>query len=426
MKYCIPLIPALWLAYAPAEAQKGEIPDWLKDYNFDPPRECSSDPAGPLNLGEAETTCPLLVDDETALVKRSWHPWTYPPACVEAEEATDPKLCVFTYTKLRGEFGVSLVTTPEAAAAGIGILDDPDERWEEWARGRRPLVVSEPPPYEVRDLKDKGMGVIANRTIHKDEVVMLRYPVMVKIMDSRRWKQQDVLKLLHRAAVQLPPKEARQMMKLAHSKGGYVVDDIINTNAFGVLLGGVDHSGLYLDVSRLNHACKPNMFSRFSSTTLGMEVVAYRDIEPDEELTFSYLPLNLPSEQRQSLIREWGFNCTCSLCTSPAETAISDRRRGRIQDLLAELDRPEVRNHAAAKKRVEEILDLCNKEGLAAQLGDFYAIVAELYSDMGYLDLAKKYGELAVKELMHYAGYDHERTRSATLFLENLRRKGHM
>lgn len=30
-----------------------------------------------------------------------------------------------------------------------------------------------------------------------------------------------------------------------------------------------------------------SMFSRFSSTSLGMEVVAYRDIEPGEELTFS-------------------------------------------------------------------------------------------------------------------------------------------
>ncbi|KAI0835456.1 SET domain-containing protein [Hypoxylon sp. FL0890] len=412
MRYCI-LIPALWLGYVIGEAQKGEIPDWLKDYNFDPPRECSSNPAGPLNPRESEARCPLLVDDETVFERHSWHPWTYPPVCVEAEKATDPKLCVFTYTKLRGELGISIITTPETAASGIGVLDDPDENWEEWRRGRRPLTISEPPPYEIRDLRNKGMGAIANRTIRKDEVVMHQYPVIVRILDSRRWKQQDVLKLLHRAAVQLPPKEARQMMKLAHSKGGYIVDDIINTNAFGVVLGDADHSGLYLDVSRLNHACKPNMFSRFSSTTLGMEVVAYKD----------NLPLNFLSEQRQALVREWGFNCTCSLCTSPAETEISDRRRGRIQDLLAELDRPEIRNHAAVKKRVDEILDLCNKEGLAAQVGDFYTIIAELYSNMGDLDLAKKYGELAVGELTHYAGYDHQRTRSATLFLENLRSK---
>ncbi|KAI1098659.1 SET domain-containing protein [Jackrogersella minutella] len=418
MKYYI-LILALWLGNTSAEAQKGEMPDWLKDYNFDPPRECSSNPAGPLNLDVTDATCPLLVDDETAFERRSWHPWTFPPVCIKPEKATASKLCVFTYTKLRGATGISLITTPETAAGGIDIVQDLDPVWEEWSRGI-PLGASEPPPYEVRELKDKGMGVIASRTIHKDEVVLLRYPVIVRILDPRPWKQEEVMKLLHRATVQLPSKEALQMLKLAHSKGGYIIDDIVNTNAFGVVLDGVDHSGLYLDVSRLNHACKPNMFSRFSSTTLGMEVVAYRDIEPGEELTFSYLPLNLLSEQRQTLIREWGFNCTCSLCASPKDAAASDRRRGRIQDLLAELDRPGIRNHAAVEKIVDEILDLCEKEALAAQVGDFYTIVADVYSSMGDPHLARKYAELAVRELKHYAGYDHERTRSAAMFLEKL------
>ncbi|KAI1204898.1 SET domain-containing protein [Annulohypoxylon truncatum] len=419
---CRILIIVLWLRHAAAEAQKAEVPDWLKDYNFDPPRECSSDPAGPLNPRESKSICPLPVDDETAFEKRSWHPWTYPPMCVEAEKATDPKLCVYTYSKLRGETGISFVTTPQTAAAGTGILEDLDPRWEEWARGI-PMTVSNPPPYEIVDLENKGMGVVANRTIRKDEVIMLRHPVIVRILDPRPWKPQDVMKLLHRGTVQLPQKQGLKMLKLAHSKGGYIIDDIINTNAFGVLVNGVDHSGLYLDVSRLNHACKPNMFSRFSSTTLGMEVVAYKDIEPGEELTFSYLPLNLVSEQRKALIREWGFNCSCSLCTDSKETAISDRRRGRIQDLLAELDDPDIRKPAPVKKRVDEILDLCEKEGLAAQIGDFYTIVAEVYSSMGDLELATKYGELAVKELKHYAGYDHERTKSATSFLEKLRIK---
>ncbi|KAI1392475.1 SET domain-containing protein [Hypoxylon trugodes] len=418
MRYYI-LTLALWLGQAVGEEKPSEVPDWLKEYNFHPPGHCSSDPAGPLNHKLSDATCGLIVDDETAFERRSWHPWTFPPVCMEPEEERSSKLCAFTYVNFRGEGGVSLVTTPEVAASGVGILGDPDPRWEQWARGY-PLVVSDPPPYEVRDLGDRGMGVIANRTIRKDEVVMLRYPVVVRIMDPRPWKHHDVMKMLHRATVQLPAKEGLQMLKLAHSKGGYIIDDIINTNAFGVLIDGVDHSGLYLDVARLNHACKPNMFSRFSSTTLGMEVVAYRDIKVGEELTFSYLPLNLLSEQRQSLISEWGFNCTCSLCTSPKDTAISDRRRGRIQELLAELDRPEIQKHAAVEKRVKEILDLCEKEAMAAQVGDFYSIVAEVYSSMGDFSLAKKYGDLAVKELMHYAGYDHERTKGALLFLENL------
>ncbi|KAI2782049.1 SET domain-containing protein [Daldinia loculata] len=416
---CYMLTLALWLGNIVAEPQSSNIPDWLKNYNFNPPRECNSDPAGPLNPRETDFMCPLLVDDETAFERRSWLPWTFPPVCAEPEKPGDSKLCVFTYINLRGDVGISLVTTPEIAAGGAGILGDPDPLWENWARGH-PLVVSDPPPYEVRDLEDKGMGVIANRTIRKDEVVLLRYPVILRIMDYRPWKTQDVMKLLHRAAVQLPQKEAMQMLKLAHSKGGYIVEDIVNTNSFGVMLNGADHSGLYLDVSRLNHACKPNMYSRFSSTTLGMEVVAYRDIKPGEELTFSYLPLNLLSEQRQTLIKEWGFNCTCSLCTSPEASAASDRHRSRLKELLAELDLPEIRSRAAVSKRVDEILDLCEKESLEAEVGDFYTIVAEVYSGMGDVDLARKYARLAIKELAHYAGYDHERTRSAVVFLEVL------
>ncbi|XXH02615.1 hypothetical protein Hte_008994 [Hypoxylon texense] len=418
---------ALWLGHGTAGtgAQPSEVPAWLKEYDFDPPLQCSANAAGPLDPRDAEAVCPLPIDDETAFERRSWRPWTFPPVCIKPEKARDPKLCVYTYQKLRGDTGVSILTTPETAAAGVGIVEDADPKWVDWARGS-PLVVADPPPYEFQELEGRGVGVVANRTIRAGEVVMLRYPVLVRHMDPRPWKQQESLKLLHRAAVQLPPRDGLRMMELAHSKGGYIIDDIINTNAFGVLINDVDHSGF--------------MFSRFSSTTLGMEVVAYRDIKPGEELTFSCeyfppvrrglvlmansdTPLNLLSEQRQSLIREWGFNCTCSLCSSPNESAASDRRRGRIQDLLGELDRPEIRNHAAVEKRVSEILDLCQKEAMAAQVGDFYTIVADVYSSMGDLDSARRYGELALRELKHFAGYDHDRTRSAIMFLENLDRK---
>ncbi|KAI1081751.1 SET domain-containing protein [Whalleya microplaca] len=414
------LIWTLCLAHVVIAAQT--LQDWLDEQEAQSPRQCDSHPEGPLWPRESNTMCPLLVDDETAFERGSWSPWTFPPVCVEPQNESDSKLCVFTYASLRGEAGISIITTPEVAAAGIGVLEDADRRWADWARGK-PLVVSDPPPYEISDLNDKGLGVVANRTIRKDEVIMVRHPVMLRIQDPKSWKLQDIMKLLHRTGLQLPLKERQQMMELAHSKGGYILDDIMNTNSFGVLLDGVDHIGLYLDVSRINHACRPNLFNRFSSTTLAMEVVAYRDIESGEELTFSYTPLNLLSQERQSLIRDWGFNCTCSLCASPNDLAISDRQRGRIQDILAELDRPDIRNHSAVQERIIEILDLCEKEGITAQVGDLYSIIAETYSSMKDLDMAKKYGKLAVEELRHYAGHDHERTERALSVLNGLNRK---
>ncbi|KAI1503458.1 hypothetical protein F5X99DRAFT_417223 [Biscogniauxia marginata] len=384
-----------------------------------PSQQCMSGTLGPLDPRTSYIVCPLLIDDDTSFERHSWHPWTFPPVCIQAENGVNSKLCTFTYANLRGESGISIVTTPEIASAGMGVLEDPDPQWANWERGYT-YSFSERPPYEIKDIEGKGLGVVANRSIHRGEVIMTRYPVILRMIDTMPWKHQDVLKLLHRAGIQLPTKEKAGMMSLANSKGGYIVDDIMNTNSFGVLLDGIDHQGLYLDVSRINHACKPNLFSRFSSTTLAMEVVAYYEIKEGEELTFSYTPLNLLSEQRQALIREWGFNCTCSLCASHQDLVVSDRRQASIQRLLEELENPKLRSDTAINERVLKILELCHDEGLEAQIGEFYMIIADIYFSVGDLDSAKSYGELAVKELRYYAGYDNERTTRAIMFLEGL------
>ncbi|KAI0592925.1 hypothetical protein F4775DRAFT_598985 [Biscogniauxia sp. FL1348] len=377
--------------------------------------QCISRALGPLDPKIEISSCPLVVDDETSFERRSWHPWTFPPVCMKAENDTHSKLCTFTYANLRGEAGISILTTPEIAAAGMEVLEDIDLRLPAWERDHM-HTASIPPPYEIKSIEGKGLGVIASRQIHQGEIIMLQYPVVLRMIDIEPWKYQDVLTLLHRAAMQLPTKEKAAILSLARSRGGYIVDDIMNTNSYSVLLDGVAHQGLYVDVS----VSKQHVFNRVSSTTLAMEIVAYRDIDEGEELTASYTPLNLLSDQRESLIREWGFNCTCSLCASREERDTSDRRRTDIQSLLKELEEPRFRHHTAISERVDKILDLCEKEGLRAQVGDFYAIVADVYSARGDVESAEKYGRMAVEELRYYAGYDNERTRNAITFLEEL------
>ncbi|KAI1488303.1 hypothetical protein F5X96DRAFT_685564 [Biscogniauxia mediterranea] len=358
-------------------------------------QQCISNSLGPLDPEIGVSSCPLVVDDETAFERRSWHPWTFPPACMKAENDAYSKLCTFTYANLRGEAGVSIITTPEIAAAGREFLEDMDPRWAVW-EGDHIHTASMPPPYEVKGIEGKGLGVIASRHIRQGEIIMAQYPVILRMIDIEPWKYQDVLNLLHRAAMQLPTKEKAAMLALARSKGGYIVDDIMNTNSYSVV------------------------FNRVSSTTLAMEIVAYRDINEGEELTTSYTPLNLLSDQRQPLIREWGFNCTCTLCASRKERETSDRRRTEMQRLLEELDEPRFQHHSAISERVDKILDLCDEEGLMAQVGDFYAIVADVYYRRGDLESAERYGKMAVDELRYYAGYDHERTRNAIAFLEEI------
>ncbi|OBZ71242.1 Histone-lysine N-methyltransferase ASHR1 [Grifola frondosa] len=78
--------------------------------------------------------------------------------------------------------------------------------------------------------------------------------------------------------------------------------------------------GIFPLASRLfNHSCTPNSATKYiitPSEPVRMEVVALRDISADEEVTIPYLDPALPYETRQEALRmNYGFTCTCSLCT---------------------------------------------------------------------------------------------------------------
>ena len=125
------------------------------------------------------------------------------------------------------------------------------------------------------------------------------------------------------------------------------------------------------------------------------------------------------------MIREWGFDCSCPLCSaSPSQIAASDRRRQRIQYIIALLSSDKNRNYKTVNDLVVEILDLCEKEGLAAQVGDIHRVIANFYARMGDIESAKRHGTLAAQKLSHYSGFDGDRTVSAIQFLESITKAG--
>ncbi|GAB1312435.1 SET domain-containing protein [Madurella fahalii] len=381
--------------------------------------QCTNNIAGPLTPRSDQLICPPLVDNDTAVITGSWRPWSIPPACLGPKKNGGSKLCTFTTFNHWAGGGVSIITTPEVAAGVASLLHDPDIPWLENERGS-PFKADGPKPFEVKELPGKGFGVIATEFIAKNRVLMLGLPIMLQLSESGRWGPQNVLKLLHRAANQLPSKEQEEMRYLARQGKGYILDDIMKTNTFDVSVDGVSHSGLYPEIARINHACKPNCFTRYSTKTLVMEVVAYKDIEPGEELSLSYTPLNILSTDRRELIQFWGFNCSCALCSNDRAIEISDRQRSRIQKILEELDNPASHTPEKVSAATAEVEDLVVKEGMTGQIGDLYSIIANVYLTMGDLKMARSYGELAVKLLRWYAGFDSARTESAREFMVKL------
>lgn len=70
--------------------------------------------------------------------------------------------------------------------------------------------------------------------------------------------------------------------------------------------------------------------------------------------------------------------------------------------------------------KINEIESLAREEGMTAQTGDLYGIIANLFLEMGEIEMAREYAVVAVRNLRHYAGFDSERAQSAMEFLGRL------
>ncbi|TDZ39448.1 SET domain-containing protein 5 [Colletotrichum spinosum] len=387
--------------------------------------QCASNPSGPLTPSRQRQTCSLPFDARRSSPSSAWPRWTHRPVCSSSSSSakTKPQLCAFVKTDFRGESGLLVLTTPEVAAGDGSMVEDFDTNWV--YTGPPAATHAAPPPYEVKEIPGKGLGVVANAAIRAGEVVMREYPRILQTASAdvlEGLERGEVMWVLEEGFVRLPREDQARIFDLARSTGGHPVEDVIRTNTFGVTFNNVTHHGLFPGIARINHACKPNAVTRFSQTTLALDVVAYRNIAPGEELSISYSPLNMLSHDRRRALREWGFNCTCALCSSPAPVlAASDARRGRVQQLLALLEQPLYRSSATlVADAAAEMERIIGDEGLEAQRGDFYGVVARVFAAAGDAAQGGEYAARAVEQLAHFAGFDDERTASARGLLGEL------
>ncbi|KAF8268346.1 SET domain-containing protein [Lactarius quietus] len=81
-------------------------------------------------------------------------------------------------------------------------------------------------------------------------------------------------------------------------------------------------------IALVNHSCEPNAVVVFPRSTKDhstqepeAQVIAIREITPDEEIFTSYIDTTLPRVQRQAaLSATYSFACKCSLCSEPPKS----------------------------------------------------------------------------------------------------------
>lgn len=76
-------------------------------------------------------------------------------------------------------------------------------------------------------------------------------------------------------------------------------------------------SAFYPLQSCMNHSCCPNAraFKREEDRDGQATIIACRPISKGEEVIISYIEEDLPFEDRQTLLADYGFRCRCSKCS---------------------------------------------------------------------------------------------------------------
>ncbi|KAK4163722.1 hypothetical protein QBC43DRAFT_212165 [Cladorrhinum sp. PSN259] len=330
-------------------------------------------------------------------------PWTLAPFCADSTP-----YCVFTSTTFQGPSrGISVITSkPLVGSNETSII--PSIASILSAKLPPHATLPETPPYEVRQIENKGLGLVATRKIQRGKVLMLDYAMLLADVElPRKMKMAQGRELLEQAMNRLP--NPNRVLGLARSSPTPdetpVAEDVMRTNSFNVEIGGRGFMALFPDIARMNHACKPSAMTKFNSTDLSNAVTAFRDILPGEEITISYVAHNLPSQPRQSrLLAQWGFSCTCSLCSSsPPLLEASDARRREI-DLVGPkvLKAVDKGDFDAAIKMNQELIDLLEAERMNPHLGDYYEVMGRLCLAAARTEDAKGWFERAVRE---YKGF---------------------
>ncbi|KAL1838807.1 hypothetical protein VTJ49DRAFT_2200 [Mycothermus thermophilus] len=347
-----------------------------------------------LQLADLDVACPLPLDDHPSAWPSLGSPWTHPPVCESSADGTT-KYCVYTNSR-HGPRGWSIVTTPETAANSVWILNQALNGTTTKTR------LPEPPAYKMVDVPGKGKGLVTTRKIRRYEEILVDHAtLMVDIMFTTRVPAFLGYRLLHAAVNQLADAESVLALGQSNTLARDKIENILRTNAFNAKLGGAPHIALYPLVSRINHACKANAYTRFMPETLQVSIRAARDIAAGEEITISYIPVGAPTSERAKKLSTWGFSCQCSLCQAPAEEReASDKRLGEIQQLRDYAIRAFQAGRAyQALRFTRQVVNLLAPEELWPLYAEQYENMARIFYTLRDRANAEKYANMALELL---------------------------
>ncbi|KAF4634143.1 hypothetical protein G7Y89_g3970 [Cudoniella acicularis] len=391
------------------------------------------------DLTDSTQTCPKVPTDPIEWPAGFSKPWTHTPFCTRipgtsesSANGTTPlskensSFCVYTSATYRSGRGISVVTKPSIA--------NEIAKLPAFNRKSSNLLGNQPPPYEIKYVVGKGMGVIANRTIFRGERLFAHSVIAIyhnEAFLTKRSREHGLrAKLMERGIEQLPQDARERFYAMIGQPGteNQVVGKL-NVNTFGEEFGGEEHSMVVPETARMNHDCRPNAMYYFDRISLVHYTQASRTINAGEEITITYIdPLQSLEERQAAIERSWGFSCTCSLCTSPPTiTGASDGRIAtinRLVDLIRGAKTRAVDKDGLKPEQevgmVDTLVSLYEQERLYAHIADAYVYAAKAYKRAGRAWEALRWAYKAEEAALVYDGPRHGAVRRMENLIEEL------
>ena len=172
-------------------------------------------------------------------------------------------------------------------------------------------------PVAIRDIKDKGKGLVATRSLKQGEVVLQELPLLVgQLTSSTAWTgAPQVTSLLVKKLVQtfnnLVPEQQALVLSLHapehsescvnHPELGEKEKRLLRIFASNNI--EIDHHercGLYEVASRINHSCSPNAYWQARSKDTKLTVRTCQDVAVGEEVVVDYYIFdNFPTREER-------------------------------------------------------------------------------------------------------------------------------
>ncbi|KAJ7366577.1 hypothetical protein DFH08DRAFT_834857 [Mycena albidolilacea] len=271
-------------------------------------------------------------------------------------------------------------------------------------------------PFVVADLPGKGKGLVATRDIKQGELVIQESPLFTVPTST----SESPTALISRLLAAADPVGRAAFLKLSYvhfpegldpeSNPAEVALAIFQTNA----VAAGDQAGVFPRMARLNHGCSRafNVVYTWREREQQLFVHALRNISWGQELLTTYTDTKRTRrERREFLSQQYGFKCTCAVCSlDAAASKDSDRRLTGITQLYGHLSSwgNGAIGGVEAIRTINEIWKLEDEEGYWSERGRLAADGAWIAASHSDAPAARLWAQLAIKWYTIEAGADND------------------